>query len=105
MHRIKSLLRSRSVSVSGKTVYAPSGRGDWIAQLPEAARPAAELLYLELDMLTPLRKRAEHELIVEARQHREFRLVSSCPGLGPIRTAELLPIVVTPYRFANKRAF
>lgn len=87
MNRIKSLLRSRSVTVSGKTVYSPSGRDDWIAQLPEPARPAAELLYLELDALTSLRERAEHELIVEARKHREFRLVSSCPGLGPIRTA------------------
>jgi transposase len=105
MNRIKSLLRSRGVTVSGKTVYTPSGRKDWIPQLPEHARSAVELLYLELDALTPLRERAEHELIVEARKHREFRLVSSCPGLGPIRAAELLPIVVTPYRFANKRDF
>jgi hypothetical protein len=33
------------------------------------------------------------------------RLVKSCPGLGEIRTPQLLPIVVTPYRFKNKRAF
>ncbi|MFQ5507400.1 MAG: transposase [Planctomycetota bacterium] len=26
------------------------------------------------------------------------------PGLGPIRIAQLLPVVVTPYRFASKRA-
>ncbi|MCH7715931.1 MAG: transposase [Gemmatimonadetes bacterium] len=64
-----------------------------------------ELLYLELDALTQLRKRAEKELITEARQHREYRIVKSCPGLGPIRTAKLLAIVVTPYRFANKRGF
>ena len=25
--------------------------------------------------------------------------------MGPIRAAELLPIVVTPYRFQNKRGF
>jgi hypothetical protein len=31
--------------------------------------------------------------------------VKSCPGLGEIRTAQLLPIVVTPYRFKNKRSF
>jgi len=27
------------------------------------------------------------------------------PGLGPIRIAQLLPVVVTPYRFSSKRAF
>jgi transposase len=33
------------------------------------------------------------------------RLVRSCPGLGPVRTAALLPIVVTPFRFQSKRGF
>jgi hypothetical protein len=29
----------------------------------------------------------------------------TCPGLGEIRTAQLLSTVVTPYRFSNKRSF
>ncbi|MBU1702018.1 MAG: IS110 family transposase [Candidatus Eisenbacteria bacterium] len=33
------------------------------------------------------------------------RILETCPGLGPIRIAQLLPVVVTPYRFSNKRAF
>ena len=105
MTRLKSLLRSRGVPVSGKTVYAPTGRDGWVTKLPRDARPAAELLYLELDALTALRERAEKEMLTEARTHRAYWIVTSCPGLGPIRTAELLPIVVTPYRFANKRGF
>jgi transposase len=105
MSRLKSLLRSRGVPVCGKAVYSPIGRAAWLARLPAEARPAAELLYLELDALIALRERAEQEMITEARKHREYRIVASCPGLGPIRTAQLLPIVVTPYRFANKRGF
>jgi hypothetical protein len=105
MNRIKSLLRSRGVTVSGKAVYSAAGRERWVTQLPPHARPAAALLYGELDALSELRDRAEHELVREARTYPAFRIVSSCPGLGAIRTAELLPIVVTPYRFANKRAF
>ncbi len=39
-------------------------------------------------------------------EHREYRIVKSCSGLRPIRTAELLAIGGhTPYRFANKRGF
>jgi len=45
------------------------------------------------------------EMLPEARKHRADRIVTRCPGLGPIRTAALLPIAVTPYRFANKRGF
>jgi transposase len=33
------------------------------------------------------------------------RILETCPGLGPIRLAQLLPVVVMPYRFTNKRAF
>jgi transposase len=105
MLRLKSLLRSRGVPVSGTTVYSETGRTAWVTQLPKAARPVADLLYLQLDALTPLRDQAEQEMLLEARKHRVYRILQSCPGLGPIRTAHLLPIVVTPYRFANKRGF
>ncbi len=32
-------------------------------------------------------------------------VLKTCPGLGPIRTAELLPVVVTPYRFQSRSGF
>lgn len=44
-------------------------------------------------------------MLAEAKRHPEYRVVRSCPGLGPVRTAELLPIVVTPFRFQSKRGF
>jgi transposase len=105
MLRLKGLLRSRGVPVSGMTVYSETGRTAWVKQLPKAARSLVDLLYLQLDAVTVLRDRAEQEMLLEARKHRAYRIVKTCPGLGPIRTAHLLPIVVTPYRFANKRRF
>lgn len=105
MLRLKSLLRSRGVAVSGTTVYSATGRTAWLTQLPGDARPLADLLYRQFDALTPLRDQAEKEMLLEARKHDAYEIVMSCPGLGPIRTAHLLPIVVTPYRFANKRGF
>ncbi len=44
-------------------------------------------------------------MLAEARKHAVYRIIKACPGFGKIRTAQLLPIVVTPYRFANKRQF
>lgn len=103
--RIKSLLRSRGVQASGRSAYACREREQWLDRLPEAARHHAQLLYREYDVLDELRKEARGELIKEARKHPPYRMVKTCPGLGPIRTAELLPVVVTPHRFRSKRAF
>jgi transposase len=104
-NRLKSLYRSRGVPVAGRGVYTVSKRGEYLERLPESAQPLAELLYEELDALETLKNQAKKAMLTEAKRHPEFRLVRSCPGLGPIRAAELLPIVVTPYRFQNKRGF
>jgi transposase len=103
--RIKALLRSRGVAVAGGDVYSTSKRDEWLLKLPESARSLAELLYLEYDRLMELRDRAQTEMIAEARKHDVYRIIRSCPGIGEIRAAQILPVVVTPYRFANKRVF
>ena len=102
---MKSVYRSRGVAVSGTAVYTALKRGAYLARLPRAAQPLAELLYEELDALAGQKRAAEKALLAEAKRHPEFALVKSCPGLGPIRAAQLLPIVVTPYRFRSKRGF
>jgi transposase len=103
--RIKALLRSRGVAVAGGDVYSTKGREEWLSKLPQSARSLAELLFLEYDGLEGLRQRAEREMIVEARKHDVYRIIQTCPGIGEIRAAQILPVVVTPYRFANKRVF
>ena len=104
-NRIKSVYRSRGVQVAGQAVYAPSQREGFLVKLPREAQPLAELLYEELDALGALKSRAKKAMLAEAKKHPQYRLVKSCPGLGPVRTAELLPIVVTPFRFQSKRGF
>lgn len=45
------------------------------------------------------------ELLRERRKHTEYRLLQTCPGIGPIRAAQLLAVVVTLCCFQNKRKF
>lgn len=104
-NRIKSLLRSRGVAVAGRTVYTAAGRGPYLDQLPATIRPSAELFYNQYDHLHDLRLAAQQELVSEAHKHTAFRYVRTCPGFADVRTALILPIIVTPYRFANKRRF
>ncbi len=105
-NRLKCVLRSRGVGYGGrKAVYAKREREHWLGELPEAMRAQAKLLYEELDVLVALRMKAEKTMLAEARKHREWRQLRTVPGLGPIRTAELLPVVVTPYRFQSRSHF
>jgi transposase len=103
--RIKALFRSRGVPTDGKGVYSPLARAEWIAKLPERSRTRAETLYMEMDALLEVRKKALREMTNEARRHQVFRTLKTCPGMGEIRIAQMMPVVVTPYRFASKRAF
>ena len=103
--RIKALLRSRGIATAGAAVYSTGERGEWLSKLPQSARSLAELLYMEYDSVEGLRQRAEREMIAEARKHDVYRIIRTCPGIGEIRAAQILPVVVTPFRFANKRVF
>jgi transposase len=104
-NRIKSLYRSRGVAVTGKQVYGVEGRHEWLERLGPGTRQAAETLYAQYDAILEIRKRAEKELTQEARRHSISKVLETCPGLGPIRVAQLVPIVVTPHRFRTKRQF
>lgn len=105
-NRLRSVLRSRGVAYgAGQSVYTKRAREQWLAKLPESTRVLAELLYEEHDALWALRAKAEKTMLAEARRHREWHVLKTCPGLGPIRTAELLPVVVTPYRFQSRSGF
>lgn len=104
-NRIKSLFLSRGIPCSGRQVYATGRREEWIEKLPEKTQPLAVTLYLEYDAIEELRKKAEKAMLDEARKHPVYCLLKTVPGIGKIYAAQLLPIVVTPYRFSSKRSF
>ena len=103
--RLKSVYRSRGIQTPGKTVYAKAHREPWQQQLPASARTTAARLYEQIDFLVALKERAEQDLIRESRKHPITRVLETTPGLGPIRVARLLPIVITPHRFRTRQQF
>ena len=42
-------------------------------------------------------------MLAEARKHRAVRIVQTCPGIGEIRAAQVVAIIVAPQRFRTKR--
>lgn len=104
-NRIKALYRSRGVAVSGKDIYSAKDREEFLVKLPDATRVAAKTLYAQYDAVEEIRHQAEKSLVKEAHLHPISRVLETCPGLGPIRVAQMLPIVVSPGRFRTKRQF
>jgi transposase len=101
--RLKTLYRSRGVATPGKHVYNPKGREQWVEKLPVSCRPSAILLGKQLDELRTLHKDIEKQLITESHRHPITRILETCPGLGPIRVAVMVPVIVTPERFRTSR--
>lgn len=104
MQRIKALFRARGIRTPGTSVYRPSKRKGWLSQIEDrGARKRAEGLFAELDVLQELRPKAKAAMIAEARRQPGWKVLRSVPFLGPIRTAEILAIMATPWRFRTKR--
>ena len=104
-NRLKNVYRSRGVRVPGKSVYSATGREEFLTKLPAPARTAAALLYAELDALRTVKREAYKQLVSESHRHPISRMLETCPGLGEIRVAQLIPVVISPERFRTSRQF
>lgn len=104
-NRMKSFYRSRGISCSGEVVYKVGQRDKLARSLPVPMRRSVALLGSELDHLVELKEVAESDMLRESHRHRISRVLETAPGLGPVRVARMIPIVVTPYRFRTKRQF
>jgi transposase len=104
-NRIRALFRSRGVVVPSKTVYSARGRTQFVEQLPSSVVSAAEHLYAQYDALLPVKDSAEKDLVGESQCHAISKILQTCPGLGPIRVAQLIATVVSPERFRRRNQF
>jgi hypothetical protein len=102
-NRLKALYRSRGVTTTGSAVSTDRGRDEYLGKLPTRYRPAALLLHTEKDALRAVKKDAHKQLVEASHRHRISRILETCPGMGPIRVAQLISTVITPHRFRGAR--
>jgi transposase len=82
MSRLKALYRSWGIPCSGRQVYAPRHREQWLGKIAHAGvRRRAELMY----------------------QQMAVKILRQVPSIGPLRATLLLALMQTPYRFRSKR--
>ena len=104
MTRVKAIYRSWGIACTGKQVYAPRHRGEWLGKISEpGVRRRAEFYYQQLDALRSLRREVRRELLEESKKHQAWKQLCQIPSIGPIRAAVLLGVLQTPHRFRTKR--
>jgi transposase len=104
MSRVKAIYRSWGIACTGKQVYAPQHRGEWLGKISEpGVRRRAEFYFQQLDALRSLRQQVRRELLEESNKHKAWKRLCQIPSIGPIRAAVLLGILQTPPRFRTKR--
>jgi transposase len=104
MLRLKALFRGRAIRASGRSVYHPRNRAEWLDKLQDrGVRYRAETLYAQLDVLRELRPKVKAAMVAEAGRDPAWGVLLSIPYLGPVRVALLLATMRTPWRFRTKR--
>jgi hypothetical protein len=104
-NRIKALCRARGVALAGTAVHRAAQRADWLAQLPASAQGTAALRFAQYDAACEVRDRAHTALVLESKRHAITPVLATCPGLGEIRVAQRLSVVVAPERVRTRQPF
>jgi transposase len=104
-NRLNAVYRSRGIAVEGNEIYRSNSREEFLAKLPESRRALAKVLSQELDALEALKAEAGEQLEQEARSHPAVARLTTAPGFGTIRAAQVVAIGITPRRFRTLRQF
>jgi hypothetical protein len=87
---VKAIYRSWAIPCSGKQVYAPRHRAEWLGKITEpGVRRRAEFYYQQLEALRTARQEVRRELLAEAKKHPACKRLCQIPAIGPIRSAVL----------------
>jgi transposase len=104
MSRLKAIYRSGGIPCTGKQVYAPRHRSEWLGKIQEAGvRRRTEFYYQQFDALRSLRQEVRSDLLAEAKKHSATKLLREIPFIGPLRAALIVAFLQTPHRFRTKR--
>ena len=104
-NRLNALIRSRAIRPKTDELYDAETRGGWIKKLPAALRPRAELFGQMVDMATVAHMEATGQLEAIAKKEPMVKRLMTAPGIGLLRAAIVVAVVVTPHRFRTARQF
>ena len=106
MIRIRSLFQGHGIPCQGQGLYNPDKHDFWLGKITDRGlRFRIQILFQQLDSVMPMREEGKKQLLLESRKYPAVKLLKRIPCLGPIRSAQIVAVVATPYRFRTKRQF
>jgi hypothetical protein len=102
-NRYKALFGRSAIATTGSDFYRDSSRISKLADSSQCfvARP----LFEQIELLERQREDYKYKFEQNLKSFREMRIISSVPGFGSIFSNQIVGIVVSPFRFANKYKF
>jgi len=104
-NRLRAVFRARGMTVTRAAVEKPDQRAAAIKKLPPAPRRLAEQLGERLDSTIEAHEKAESWLREQGDRAPEVLRLATEPGIGSIRAAQIVAVVVAPERFRTRRQF
>jgi transposase len=103
-NRITALFRQCAITVGGTAFYS---HPEAVEKLPSKTKQeVARALFEQLSLLVRQRREIYGERFRKnLRRFKELRLLCSIPAFGVVRSNQVVGIVVTPHRFADKYHF
>lgn len=104
MLRLKAIFRARGLKTPGQQLYQAARQAEWLGQLAEpGVHVRAATLFAQLRTVQQLRPTVKRAMLAEAQRDPSWAVLRRIPYLGPVRVAQLLATLKTPWRFRNKR--
>jgi transposase len=98
--QLKALFQHWGLFPAGSTVYAKTGRNEWLKQLPyDALRSQALILYELLDQALASQRQCRRLLCQTGRQFPEVKRLRTVPGIGLVGAHLFVAYVQDPTRF------
>lgn len=104
-NRLIKLCSARAITGVSTQLYDPKKRHEVLAQLPAHQAKRGRILGDELDRVTECYEDAKAWLHEVAMRCDPVRLLMTAPGIGVVRAAQIVAIVISPARFRTKRQF
>lgn len=103
-NRIKGKYREHGIFAQGSSVYGPAHREEWLSQLSRPhIRQLMESLYSHLESEEQFRELVLAQLVELMGSTREYQLLKTIPGVGPILAGVMAAVIGDFGRFGKKR--
>jgi transposase len=102
-NRYKALFRREAIIHDGSKVYSDESKIEDLTG--DSARFVSRNLFEELEILERQKAKYIKRFEENAGRFKAIKLLTTIPGIGPVRANQIVAIVVTPDRFPNKYHF